>query len=437
MQQYVTTIISSLLCIYLPIEDNGIRMSCSLAIAQISYILLYKLVGMVDIFTNLINRYLGETMIIVNSENYNYHKLVEYYCDKYPDYLKECTLNSCSGKSKLTILCLKSRHIIEQFEFSNKKYNIKIKFCYKNNISDNQNNNNNKNKSELDIIISSKSSIAVINKYIEELIRQTNSTNPNGVAIFKVNKKTNDDKNFTFNWNFRFVRIAKNTRNTFVSESVKKNFFDDVDNFVRNHKHYDKVGIAYKRGYVFHGEPGTGKTSLVKAIANEYSLPIFIIDLSIFDNNNDLMSTIDKIHYNIHTSQKHILLFEDVDRSDVFSETGSRITEDCILNILDGVDESYGRITILTTNEISLLQTRKGLIRPGRIDKIIHVTYCTYKQITDMLYFHYENCPNNVNLAKDILITPATLTQIILNNNNPKDVINLLDTQKDFRNYNI
>jgi len=438
MQQYITTIISSLLCIYLPIEDNGIRMSCSLAIAQICYILLLKLVDVMDIFSAYMSRFIGGVSIIINENNYNYNKIIEHYCDRYTEYLKECLLNTGAGKSKFTILSLKSKNIIEKFEFDGKTYEIKITFNTRNKPDDDK--QQKKSTDVLDIVISSRSSMTVLNKYIEELIRKTNSTNPNGVTIFKATKKSTDDKNFNFSWNFRFVRITKNTQNTFVSESVKKNFFADVSSFITDSKHYDKVGIAYKRGYVFYGEPGTGKTSLVKAIANEYNLPVFIIDLSIFQNNNDLMSTIDKIHYNISAGSKHILLFEDVDRSDVFSDTGSgnKITEDCILNILDGVDESYGRITILTTNDITQLQIRKGLMRPGRIDKIINVTYCTSKQIIDILNFHYENCPNiDLSISKDILITPATLIQIILNNSDPLDVINLLGTHKDFRNYTI
>lgn len=41
----------------------------------------------------------------------------------------------------------------------------------------------------------------------------------------------------------------------------------DIDTFVRNKDFYKRIGAPYTRGYLFHGRPGTGKTSLVFAMA--------------------------------------------------------------------------------------------------------------------------------------------------------------------------
>lgn len=39
-------------------------------------------------------------------------------------------------------------------------------------------------------------------------------------------------------------------------------------------------GIPYRRGYLFHGTPGSGKTSLVHVLASELDLPIYSLSLS-------------------------------------------------------------------------------------------------------------------------------------------------------------
>ena len=48
----------------------------------------------------------------------------------------------------------------------------------------------------------------------------------------------------------------------------KKAIIDDLDRFVRRKKFYNKVGRAWKRGYLLYGPPGTGKSSLIAAMAN-------------------------------------------------------------------------------------------------------------------------------------------------------------------------
>lgn len=42
---------------------------------------------------------------------------------------------------------------------------------------------------------------------------------------------------------------------------------EDLNTFVRNKDFYKRIGAPYTRGYLFHGRPGTGKTSLVFAMA--------------------------------------------------------------------------------------------------------------------------------------------------------------------------
>ena len=88
-----------------------------------------------------------------------------------------------------------------------------------------------------------------------------------------------------------------------------------------------------------------------------------------------------------------------------------------LLNILDGVLETPGRIMIMTSNYPERLD--KALIRPGRIDIMLDVGYCTRDMIIDMFRYFYE-CPEYViseeEWAYNTKVTPAELNKILLNN---------------------
>ena len=91
-----------------------------------------------------------------------------------------------------------------------------------------------------------------------------------------------------------------------------------------------------------------------------------------------------------------------------------------ILNLLDGVLETPGRILIITTNHPERLD--KALIRPGRIDIHLQVGNCSQEMIIDILRFFYNNPSITIpDWDYTIAITPAEVNKIILNNfDNPE-----------------
>ena len=131
-----------------------------------------------------------------------------------------------------------------------------------------------------------------------------------------------------------------------------------------------------------HGPPGTGKTSVIKAIANEYSMDIFSIQMDSLRDDQfiNLMTSI-----SARTNKKpYILALEDIDRSKMFKYRHYKEGPDCIffstlLNEIDGIVESYGKILIITANDYNKITSREeseALFRPGRIDKKVELTYC-------------------------------------------------------------
>jgi chaperone BCS1 len=139
----------------------------------------------------------------------------------------------------------------------------------------------------------------------------------------------------------------------------------DMREFLDNPGWYHETGVPYRRGYLLHGPPGNGKTSVVKALAGELGLSIYLLVLSdpeLSDNRiSDLLAKV---------PERSILLLEDVDCAFVKRKRANGreggLTFSGLLNALDGVASAEGRIVVMTTNHLDRLDP--ALVRPGRAD---------------------------------------------------------------------
>ncbi|KAL1829381.1 hypothetical protein DCAR_0208716 [Daucus carota subsp. sativus] len=160
-----------------------------------------------------------------------------------------------------------------------------------------------------------------------------------------------------------------------MDPKLKKEIIQDLDLFLQRKEYYKRMGKAWKRGYLLHGPPGTGKSSLIAAMANYLKFDIY--DLQLMNVKSD--SCLRKLL--LATRNKSILVVEDIDCSvELPDRTGqqprsSQFTLSGLLNSIDGLWTSCGdeRITIFTTNNMEKLDP--ALIRPGRMDMHIHMSY--------------------------------------------------------------
>ena len=178
----------------------------------------------------------------------------------------------------------------------------------------------------------------------------------------------------------------------------KRAIVNDLDRFIKRKDYYRRIGKAWKRGYLLYGPPGTGKSSLVAAMANHLRYNIYDLDLSHVQN-----TTLQWLLLTM--SDKSILVIEDIDcsldltgarekKKDAAPEevdkaskgdkkgaadASSKVTLSGLLNFIDGLWSACGgeRIIIFTTNHKEKLDP--ALIRRGRMDKHIEMSYCRFE----------------------------------------------------------
>ena len=428
MDSVLQIILNPLIGYYLPIEDTNIKIAITLFITNI-VISFYHRLDLGYYWNKFENWAIIRKTITINKKNPSYEKVIEHYYNTHTEHVKRCDLHENYGKNKLMIENFENSYIVEKFhdDISDKEYDVNISLD---------------SRGESSVInIFGKCSIEILDRYITSIIRKCNNKTFNKVPIYTFNIYGSKKKgNRSIYWKSTTNKLSKNMENTIVSNDVYESFYMDLKNFMKNEEKYGSKGLPYKRGYVLHGDPGTGKTSLIKAVANEFQLPIFNIDLNQLATNDELVKVIKDINTHIADEQKYLLVFEDVDRTKLFQkqryyDDKANISENCLLNVLDGIDEGYGRVTIFTCNDSKKMENIKGFNRPGRIDKFVKVTLCDTKHVNDILKFHYPEY--KFKIKNGISISPAILIQIILIKNDPEFVEAVLNKVSNFNKFDV
>lgn len=171
--------------------------------------------------------------------------------------------------------------------------------------------------------------------------------------------------------------------------------FRDARFWFRHRKWYEERGIAWRRGYLLYGLPGSGKTTAVRALAQDLDLPVHTFDLSSMDNDDLTKHWIES-----RTDGPRIILLEDIDtvfngrknvaRSSFNGQKNvariSPLTFDTLLNLIDGIESEHGLMLFITTNNVDAVDPAIGVpnaegesSRPGRVDMAINLPGLDYQ----------------------------------------------------------
>ncbi|GMI73291.1 cytochrome BC1 synthesis, Outer Mitochondrial membrane protein of 66 kDa [Hibiscus trionum] len=214
-----------------------------------------------------------------------------------------------------------------------------------------------------------------------------------------------------------------------MDSDLKKKIIEDLDRFMKRKEYYKSVGKAWKRGYLLFGPPGTGKSSLIAAMANYLNFDVYDLELTEIRGNSELRRLL------ISTGNRSILVVEDIDCSLEFNRLpqssavlprGSRrpnqisqMTLSGLLNFVDGLWSSCGdeRIIVFTTNHKDRLDP--ALLRPGRIDVQVHMSYitpCGFRMLASN-YLGIKEHPQFMEieeLLKTTKVTPAEVCELLM-----------------------
>jgi hypothetical protein len=226
----------------------------------------------------------------------------------------------------------------------------------------------------------------------------------------------------SYRWDNMPKMLAFNMSEFKTSKSFSNVYGDHVnelkerlDLFVSHPEWYMERGIPHSLGIMLHGVPGAGKTSTIKAIAKDTNRHIFNLSLRPFTTQRQLTNLFFNETVSIHTYDggkqtlkiplnRRVYVIEDIDcLTDVVldralkaasaeqpaqQQEGDAVTLSFLLNLLDGVLETPGRILIITSNYPDKLD--KALVRPGRIDVKIEFKNATRAFILDMINKFYS-----------------------------------------------
>ena len=343
-------------------------------------------------------------------------------------------------------------------------------------------------------LFSYKSNVQVIKEFVDELtiqyVSSIQNSRENKRFIYTLTKTNSKDDNCEL-WNETIFSSTRTFNNLFFSGKMK--FIKELDFFLHSKNWYFEKGIPYSLGIGMYGPPGTGKTSLIKAIANYTNRHIITISLKLIKTKKQLDNIFFEDRYNLDNNKdsisfdKKIIVFEDIDcmgdivldreknkqklnigigsRKLMFDELSSNskisvgdlletivatekaseqicvlpkmpideepITLDDILNLWDGIRETPGRIMIISSNHYHELDP--ALIRPGRIDLTLELSYTSHEIIKEMYkHFFDQDLPDDkLSKIPDKFYSPAEIINIYMKENRDKNkFIDRLSTNK-------
>lgn len=170
-------------------------------------------------------------------------------------------------------------------------------------------------------------------------------------------------------WQCLGRRRMRSLKSVILPAGMTDALIEDAKEFLGAEEWYRERGIPWHHGYLFHGVPGSGKTSLAAALAGELNLDLYLLNIGGTGMNDEKLSS---LMADIRSGS--MIVMEDIDCTVPEREAQpNRVTLSGLLNCLDGIMSREGCMIVMTTNHRHTLD--EALLRPGRVDMDLEFGY--------------------------------------------------------------
>ncbi|MEJ6485104.1 ATP-binding protein [Nostoc punctiforme UO1] len=201
-----------------------------------------------------------------------------------------------------------------------------------------------------------------------------------------------------------FQSIQSSTfENLVLHKTLKQDIQDDLINFFASRETYANYSVPWKRGILFIGSPGNGKTHTVKALINQMQQPCLYVKSFKSEYATD-SDNIRKVFKQARQSAPCVLVLEDID-SLLNDENRS-----FFLNELDGFASNEGIVTIATTNHPERLDSAIS-DRPSRFDRKYHFDLPAFPERETYIRLWNDKLNSEMGLSEQAVSQMAALTE--------------------------
>lgn len=193
-------------------------------------------------------------------------------------------------------------------------------------------------------------------------------------------------------WVLRSIIENRSLESVILPKHIKDGVTKQLDEFYSMREWFLHKGLAHKICMIFHGMPGVGKTSFIKALAAKYEADVYTLALSTVSD-----QTLSAYLSNVPAGS--FVLIEDFDTSVAVKDREKPpeaqgvlsmefpLTLSGILNCLDGITSLDNIAVFLTTNRLHVIDP--ALLRRGRADLIIELPYLSTTEIHSYVEYAY------------------------------------------------
>ena len=192
-------------------------------------------------------------------------------------------------------------------------------------------------------------------------------------------------------------------------QDVKQELIEAVEWPLKHPESFSRLGVKPPKGILLYGAPGTGKTLLAKAVANESQANFILVKgpelLSKWVGESE--KAVREIFKKARQVSPCIIFFDEIDSlaprrgADSDSHVSERVVNQMLTEI-DGLEEMHDVVIIAATNRPDIVDT--ALLRPGRFDRMILTSVPDEKTRLEVFKVHTAGMPlkdiNLENLAK-------------------------------------